>query len=73
MGAKTGLLVYADGEVPDLLKQVSVADLEGTTAVMRSLYPGRVIQATTGSSLSEGLPSGWPGLCGKLAGSGSDL
>ncbi|MFE2849769.1 DUF6928 family protein [Streptomyces lavendulae] len=70
MGAKTGLLVYADGGVPGLLKQVGVADSEQTIAMMRSLYPGRVIQETTGSSLCEGVyppddqvyAGSWPGV-----------
>ncbi|MEV7730205.1 hypothetical protein AB0P15_36655 [Streptomyces sp. NPDC087917] len=70
MGAKTGLLVYADGDVPDLLRQVGVPDLEQTSAMMRRLYPGWAIEAAAGSNLWEGIypPDGrsyagsWPGV-----------
>lgn len=70
MGAKTGLLVYADGEVPDLLRQVGAADLARSTAMVRRLYPGWEIEDSTGSSLSDGVypPDGtacaaaWPGV-----------
>lgn len=44
MGAKTGLLVYADGEAPPLLRQVGPADPARTSAMMRRLYPGREIE-----------------------------
>lgn len=40
MGAKTGLLVYADGEVPGLLRQVGAADPARTSDMMRRLCPG---------------------------------
>ncbi|PYC83203.1 hypothetical protein C7C46_09380 [Streptomyces tateyamensis] len=70
MGAKTGLLVYADGEVPGLLKQVGVADVERTAAMMRRLYPGWAVEAAVGSNLWEAVypPVGrayagsWPGV-----------
>ncbi|MEV2193060.1 hypothetical protein AB0I02_19030 [Streptomyces phaeochromogenes] len=70
MGAKTGLLVYADGEAPDLLRQVGAADLARSTAMVRRLYPGWEIEDSTGSSLSEGVyppdgtayAAGWPGV-----------
>ncbi|MFB7449837.1 DUF6928 family protein [Streptomyces sp. NPDC056194] len=55
MGAKTGLLVYADGDVPGLLRQVGVADLEETTRMMRRLYPGCEIEEAGGSTLEEGV------------------
>ncbi|MER5476031.1 hypothetical protein ABT026_03430 [Streptomyces sp. NPDC002734] len=73
MGAKTGVLVYADGDVPPLLRQVGAADPARTTAMMRRLYPGWEIeecQADEGACLSTGVypPEGtayaaaWPGL-----------
>ncbi|MET9875647.1 hypothetical protein ABZZ36_13635 [Actinacidiphila glaucinigra] len=70
MGAKTGLLVYADGDAPELLRQVGPADLDRTAAMMRRLYPGREIEECEGSTLSDGVypPSGtayaasWPGV-----------
>ncbi|MGW1554593.1 DUF6928 family protein [Streptomyces sp. NPDC002346] len=70
MGAKTGLLVYADGDVPGLLRQVGAADLEQTSRMMRRLYPGCEIEEARGSILGEGVypPDGttyaasWPGV-----------
>ncbi|MBD0844331.1 DUF6928 family protein [Streptomyces sp. TRM68416] len=70
MGAKTGLLVYADGDVPGLLRQVGAADLERTAAMMRRLYPGCEIEECEGSNLWDGVyPSkgtvyaaSWPGV-----------
>lgn len=73
MGAKTGLLVYADGHVPDLLRQVGqieAADPERTFALMRRLYPGWEIVEGRGSTLGYGVypPDGtayaasWPGV-----------
>ncbi|MFC9158595.1 DUF6928 family protein [Streptomyces bauhiniae] len=70
MGAKTGFLVYADGDVPGLLRQMGTADLEQTANMMRRLYPGWEIEESEGSKLSGGVypPEGmayaasWPGL-----------
>ncbi|MFF4390887.1 DUF6928 family protein [Streptomyces sp. NPDC001552] len=70
MGAKTGLLVYADGDVPALLRQVGAADLEETSRMVRRLYAGCEIEGTRGSVLGEGVypPDGttyaasWPGV-----------
>lgn len=75
MGARTGLLVYADGQVPELLRQVhGTADPERTLAVMRRLYPGwepgEGAGAAAGTPLWEGVypPKGtvcagsWPGV-----------
>ncbi|MCX4408728.1 MULTISPECIES: hypothetical protein [unclassified Streptomyces] len=50
MGAKTGLLIYADGEMPGLLRQVEAADLLRTSGMMRRLYPGWEIEQLAGSS-----------------------
>ncbi|WUL76228.1 hypothetical protein OHA62_21725 [Streptomyces sp. NBC_00343] len=55
MGAKTGLLIYADGEVPGLLRQVKAADLPRTFEMMRRLYPGWEIEQLEGSSLGGGV------------------
>lgn len=70
MGAKTGLLVYADGEVSGLLKQVGVADVKQTTAMMRRLYPSWSVEAAAGSNLWEAVypldgqayAGSWPGV-----------
>ncbi|MFF8864431.1 hypothetical protein ACF08B_20480 [Streptomyces sp. NPDC015139] len=40
MGARTGLLVYADGDVPGLLRHVGAADPDRTAGMMRRLHPG---------------------------------
>lgn len=55
MGAKTGLLVFAEGDVPSLLRQVDAADPRRTSAMMRSLYPGWEIEESAGSNLAEGV------------------
>jgi hypothetical protein len=71
LGAKTGLLVYADGDVSVRLKGVGTADLEQTSAMMLRLYPGWTVEpAAVGSNLREGVypPDGrahaasWPGV-----------
>ncbi|MEV7245753.1 hypothetical protein AB0N92_31525 [Streptomyces sp. NPDC093248] len=70
MGAKTGFLVYADGDVPGLLREVGTADPEQTANTMRRLYPGWEIEQSEGSRISSGVypPEGtayaasWPGL-----------
>ncbi|MFF3414051.1 DUF6928 family protein [Streptomyces sp. NPDC002698] len=70
MGAKTGLLIYADGEVPGLLRRVKAADLPRTSETMRRLYPGSEIEQLGGSPLAYCLypPKGaayaasWPGV-----------
>ena len=70
MGAKTGLLVHTDGTVTGLLKQVGAADPGRMDAMMRRLYPGWAVEATTGSTLADGVypPDGqahagsWPGV-----------
>lgn len=70
MGAKTGLLVYADGDVPGLLRRVKAADLDRTATMMRRLYPGAEIEECEGSNLYDGVypPKGaayaasWPGV-----------
>ncbi|WP_217128671.1 hypothetical protein [Streptomyces sp. AC558_RSS880] len=70
MGAKTGLLVYADGDVPGLLRRVGAADPDRTVTMMRRLYPGREIEQCEGTNLWNGVypPEGtvcaasWPGV-----------
>ena len=72
VGAKTGLLVYADGDVPDLLRRVEAeaADPERTHALMRRLYPGWEIAEAGTLNLYDGVypPDGtayaasWPGV-----------
>ncbi|MFP8941448.1 DUF6928 family protein [Streptomyces fenghuangensis] len=55
MGARTGLLVYADGDVPDLLRQAGTTDPARTSALLRRLYPDREIEEGTGSNLRDGV------------------
>ncbi|WP_262414139.1 DUF6928 family protein [Actinacidiphila acidipaludis] len=72
MGAKTGLLVYADADVPELLHRVEseAPDLERTLALMRRLYPEWEIAEGDVSNLSDAVypPDGtayaasWPGV-----------
>lgn len=70
MGAKTGLLVYADGDVPGLLRHVGAADPELTSVMVRHLNPGCEIEESEGSDLYDGVypPDGatyaasWPGV-----------
>ncbi|MEU3819448.1 hypothetical protein AB0E74_07535 [Streptomyces sp. NPDC030392] len=70
MGAKTGLLLYSDGDALELLRRVDAADLGRTTAMMRRLYPGWEIEGCRGSNLWDGVyPSAgtayaasWPGV-----------
>ncbi|MEU9924123.1 hypothetical protein AB0H51_23005 [Streptomyces griseoluteus] len=70
MGAKTGLLVYADSDVPGLLRRVGAADLDRTVTMMRRLYSGWEIEECEGSTLWDGVypPKGtayaasWPGV-----------
>ncbi|MFF5344416.1 DUF6928 family protein [Streptomyces althioticus] len=70
MGSKTGLLVYADGDVPTALRRVGAADLDRTVGMLRRLHPGRRIEKCEGSTLWGGLyppdgttyAAGWPGV-----------
>ncbi|MER6484669.1 MULTISPECIES: DUF6928 family protein [Streptomyces] len=70
MGARTGLLVYADGDVPGLLRHVGASDPERTSRMMRRLYPGCEIEEARGAVLGEAVypPAGtacaasWPGV-----------
>ncbi|MGW1134508.1 DUF6928 family protein [Streptomyces griseoluteus] len=70
MGAKTGLLVYADSDVPGLLRRVGAADLGRTVTMMRRLYSGWEIEECEGSTFWDGVypPKGtayaasWPGV-----------
>jgi hypothetical protein len=70
VGAKTGLLVYADGDVPGLLRQVGTADPALTSDLMRNLYPGGELEPCGDVELSDGVypPNGtayaarWPGV-----------
>lgn len=70
MGAKTGFLVYADGDVPALLREAGTADLARTARMMRLLYPGWEIEESADSTLGHGVypPEGtayaasWPGV-----------
>ncbi|MFG2879154.1 DUF6928 family protein [Streptomyces sp. NPDC048337] len=54
MGAKTGLLVYADGDIPSALRQVTAAGIAETTELVGRLYPDWGLESTEGESLGEG-------------------
>ncbi|MEU8520641.1 hypothetical protein [Streptomyces sp. NBC_01216] len=70
MGARTGLLIYADGEVPSLLRQAGAADPPRTSEMMWRLYPGWEIEQLPGSTLGGGVyppkstayAASWPGV-----------
>ncbi|WP_399212770.1 DUF6928 family protein [Streptomyces sp. SLBN-31] len=70
MGAKTGLLVCADGDVPGLLRRVGAADPARTSGLMRRLYPGCDFEPRGDAELGDGVypPKGtayaacWPGV-----------
>ncbi|CAM5633968.1 hypothetical protein SVIOM342S_04456 [Streptomyces violaceorubidus] len=70
LGAKTGLLVYADGDVPGLLRRVGTADLDRTVTMMRRLYPGREIEQCEGTNLWDGVYPEGDSVRGELAGRG---
>lgn len=55
MGAKTGFLVFADGDVPGLMREAGPADSARTAGMMRLLYPGWEIAQTEGSTLWDGV------------------
>ncbi|MER5872212.1 hypothetical protein [Streptomyces sp. NPDC002044] len=54
MGAKTGLLAYADGDITAALREVTEADTTETAGLVERLYPGWVTEAREGEILSEG-------------------
>ncbi|MGO4462392.1 hypothetical protein AB4039_34655 [Streptomyces sp. M-16] len=54
MGAKTGLLVYGDGDIPAALRQVTLAGIAETTELVGRLYPGWDTEAAEGEILTEG-------------------
>ncbi|MFD8740830.1 DUF6928 family protein [Streptomyces sp. NPDC059618] len=63
--------MYADGDIPELLRRAGAADRDRTATMMRRLYPGRGIEECEGSVLSDGVyPPGRDGVCGLLAGCG---
>ncbi|MFD4168975.1 DUF6928 family protein [Streptomyces albidoflavus] len=70
MGAKTALLMYADGAIPGLLRHAGPPDPERTSALVRRSYPHTEIEPCQDSNLSRGIypPGGrayagsWPGL-----------
>ncbi|MET7505834.1 DUF6928 family protein [Streptomyces albidoflavus] len=70
MGAKTALLMYADGDIPVLLRHAGPPDPDRTSAMVRQSYPDAEIEPCQGSSLYSGVhpPPGrayagsWPGV-----------
>lgn len=70
MGAKTGLLMYADGDIPGLLRHAEAPGPDRTSALVRRSYPDAAIERWQSSTLYNGVypPPGrayagsWPGL-----------
>lgn len=70
MGAKTGLLMYADGDIPGLLRHTGAPDPDRTSALVRRSFPDAAIERCQGSNLYSGVhpPPGradagsWPGV-----------
>ncbi|GAB3175092.1 hypothetical protein FHX75_1350 [Micromonospora palomenae] len=54
MGAKTGLLAFADGDVPTALRRGGTPDARRTAELVRRAHPGFDVSATDGSTLSDG-------------------
>ncbi|GAA2088931.1 hypothetical protein GCM10009759_11410 [Kitasatospora saccharophila] len=69
MGAKTALLVHADGAVPELLRRAEgvAPDRERTDALMARLYPGWTV--TPGNEPRELYDAAYPGHGEAFAGS----
>ncbi|GAA2999967.1 hypothetical protein GCM10017559_21060 [Streptosporangium longisporum] len=53
MGAKTGLLAYAEGEIAQALRRASEPSTEETVTMIGRLYPGHHVERTDDSSLGE--------------------
>ncbi|SCE17298.1 hypothetical protein GA0115240_142153 [Streptomyces sp. DvalAA-14] len=53
MGAKTGLLIFSDGEAPPALRGARVVDGEATAELLQRLYPGWVVEPDDGMALGE--------------------
>ncbi|MFP8886593.1 DUF6928 family protein [Streptomyces mangrovi] len=47
--------MYADADVPGLLRRAGAADPARTSALLRRLYPGQEIEEGAGSSLQDGV------------------
>lgn len=54
MGAKTGLLAFADGDVPTALRRGGTPDARRTAELVRRAHPGFEVSATDGNTLSDG-------------------
>ena len=54
VGAKTGVLAYADGDIPAALRQVTAAGIVETTDLVERLYPGWSMESAEGEILGEG-------------------
>lgn len=55
MGAKTGVLAYAEGDVRTALRQAGRADLDATTDLIGRLRPDWPLEVVDGSSLGDGI------------------
>jgi uncharacterized protein DUF6928 len=53
MGAKSWLLVYADGEIQPVLRSAPVLDRQATRALVRRLYPGHQLRDLADGTLLD--------------------
>jgi Family of unknown function (DUF6928) len=53
VGAKTALIVYADGDPADLLRQAPALDRDATSALVAATHPGWTGTATSTGSLFD--------------------
>lgn len=54
MGAKTGLLVYSNGDVREVLRAAAASDRVRTRGLIKDLYPGWTVQEVESSTLGDG-------------------
>jgi len=58
MGAKTWMLVYADGKVPEILKSNPTLDRDASVAFAQELFPSAKLEVIGNGDLSFTCPSG---------------
>jgi hypothetical protein len=54
MGAKTGLLIFSDGEAPAALRGARALDGSATADLIQRMYPGWAVEPGDGMTLGEG-------------------
>jgi Family of unknown function (DUF6928) len=53
MGAKTGLLVFADRDIPAALRAIEQPDIEATADLVRRVYPGCTVEDAEAGHLAD--------------------